>query len=313
MHPNPTSRRVSDSTLPPLLTDTPSASAGSQRDFFKLQVRTCRLDKASVAPQCVWDRVQTPPLMSKQEHPCLPLWRLRPPIYFQPLCLSPIRFFPIPELTAHSPHWSCSLFPSFPVSSSSVFKKSAPMSPLPGHSPLTYYTCAHVHTLPRTHLMLHRHHPPCLQNRTIFVSNITNTQWYQHLIYSREVGEMFGGSITKLMLCMRVKTRIFLLKRVEKAVWKGSSHHAVLPGDSRTTGWERLTKLLFLPSLHTWHIMVFPKDCRKVFIAARSHRFCQIINPQHIYNKTLKQPNVCCCSKLPQWRFISWGAKRSFP
>lgn len=184
------------------------------------------------------------------------------------------------------------------------------MSPLPGHSPSMYYTCAHMHTRP--HLTLHRHHPPCLQNWTIFVSDITNTQWCQHPIYSREVGELFGGSVTKLMLCMRVKTRIFLLKRVDKAVWKGSSHHTVFPGDSRTTGWQWLTKLLFLPSLHTWHIMVFPKDCRKVFIAARSPGFCQIINPQHIYNKTLKEPNVCCCSKLPQWQVISWGAKKNF-
>ena len=109
MHPNPTSRQVSDGILPPFsLTPLPPPQAA--RDFSKLQVRTCSLDKASVAPQCVWDRVQTPPLMSKQEHSCLPLWRLRPPIYFQPLCLSPIRFFPIPNLTVHSlSHWSCSL------------------------------------------------------------------------------------------------------------------------------------------------------------------------------------------------------------
>lgn len=78
------------------------------------------------------------------------------------------------------------LFPSFPVNSSSVFKKSVQMSPLPGNFLSMYSLPSHIHAPYATQA------PHLCACRTAFLSNITDIMWHQCLLHSKQVGDVQG-------------------------------------------------------------------------------------------------------------------------
>lgn len=105
--------------------------------------------------------------------------------------------------------WSV-LFPSFPVNSSSVFKKSVQMSPLPGNFLSVYSLPSHIHAPNATQA------PHLCACRMVFLGNITDIWWHQCLLHSKHVGDV-QWKFTKWTFHLKEKTRVFLLKML----WRG--------------------------------------------------------------------------------------------
>ena len=140
---------------------------------------------------CLGQSSNSFPQMSKPEHSRLYLWSLSPPIYFQPSSWAKTYSFPSPAHVVHSlsqiPLKLSPWFPPFSVNSCLVFQKRAPESSLQDTLLWGLHTCALAHTCTHTSLATQA---SCSGLTDLYFSAISPTQWYQHPIHSRQVGEV---------------------------------------------------------------------------------------------------------------------------